>query len=82
MTFLDVVLVAGGNREFVDALDKLVGTSFGAVFRASGIDAAIDQTTGLAADTAALFACYVYDLIWLRMPRTVRADGTEVLATA
>ena len=75
MTFGEVVIFAAGNREFVENLDRLRGTSFATIGRGGPMVDAIDKATGYQSDQCAEFCALVYELVWSRMPQLAREGG-------
>lgn len=67
MTFPEVLMFAAANREFVESIDRLRGTSLATRGRVLMNDL-VDDATGKTDADLQLFVETVYDLIWCRCP--------------
>ncbi len=69
MTFQDCVLECSKNKSLVSEFDRLQGTHLSSLDRRKPIEQMIDEATGR--DRAALekFVCFVYECVWIRIPR-------------
>ena len=67
MNFEQVVLECSHNQALVSEFDRLTGSNLS--LRGKPIELMVDQATGKLADDASKFVAFVYECIWLRLPR-------------
>jgi len=74
VSFTDCVLECGKNTELVEQFDRLTGSSLSKLGSRSGFDRMIDDATGYDRAQAAKFAAFVYETIWIRLPREAKGE--------
>lgn len=67
--FIEVVMHCTKNRELVKEYDRLTGSSLGSILSASPINRMVDEGTGRTKQEMGKFAGFVFEMVWLRMPR-------------
>lgn len=67
MNFEEIVLECCRNQALVSEFDRLTGSNLS--LRGKPIELMVDQATGKLADDVAKFVAFVYECVWLRLPR-------------
>jgi hypothetical protein len=69
ITFGECLRAAASIPEFVENFDRLMGTSLSRWPRRSPLDRMIDEGTGREREEALKFCAFVYETVYLRLPR-------------
>jgi hypothetical protein len=69
MTFAECVEFCARQEGLVREFDRLAGTHLSTVNRRSPLSAAIDEATGRDENAARKFVAFVWDCVWIRLPR-------------
>lgn len=71
VTFKDCILGCIRNKEFLGTYDKLRNTRLSSL---TGIEAMIDKATGKQEKDLGEFLLFVYNDVWMRIPKEAREE--------
>ncbi len=69
MTFPECVLFCSENKDLVREFDRLRGTHLSQLDRRAPIERMIDEATGRDKAALQMFVEFVFECVWLRIPR-------------
>ncbi len=69
MTFNELVLFCAEHHDLLVEFDRLQGTHLSTFDKRKPIEQMIDEATGRDEDAMRKFVDFVYEFVWLRVPR-------------